>query len=209
MKLLLNQPVIDNKHEFRDLTLLCLLYDTGARVQELANLIVADVNLNTFATIKLSGKGGKSRIVPIMEQTTSILKLYISEMELNHIHKRNCLLFTNRMNAKLTTAGIAYIINKYAERARLKNPLIIPDSISPHCFRHSKAMHLLQSDINLVYIRDFLGHTDIKTTEIYARADAETKRKALLNAKSSIVSEELPVWKQDESLFKWLTSLSK
>lgn len=209
MKLLLKQPAIDDKHEFRDLTLLCLLYDTGARAQELANLTVSDLNLNTFATVKLLGKGGKYRVVPIMEQTTTILKRYIAELDLNHTHKSASLLFTNKMNGKLTTAGIAYIINKYAERARKENPLVIPNVVSPHSFRHSKAMHLLQSDINLVYIRDFLGHADIKTTEIYARADAETKRKALLSAQTSIVSEELPVWKQNESLFKWLTSLSK
>lgn len=71
MKTLLKQPIINDKHEFRDLTLLCLLYDTGARAQELANLTVADVNLNTFATVKLCGKGGKTRLVPIMEQTSS------------------------------------------------------------------------------------------------------------------------------------------
>jgi len=130
-------------------------------------------------------------------------------MDMEQIHKKSSLLFTNRMHGKLTTAGIAYIINKYVEKARIQNPSVIPETVSPHSFRHSKAMHLLQSDVNLIYIRDFLGHSDIKTTEVYARADAETKRKALMNAHNSISSEELPVWKQDDSLFKWLTSLGK
>ena len=209
MRLVLEQPDTESPSEFRDLVLLCLLYDTGARAQELAKLTAGDVNLNTFATIKLHGKGGKVRLVPIMEQTANMLGQYIRSLKLDQAHKKSELLFANRMQGKLTTAGIAYIINKYVERARIQNLSAIPESISPHSFRHSKAMHLLQSDVNLVYIRDFLGHSDIKTTEIYARADAETKRKALVNAHNSISSKELPVWKQDDSLFKWLTSLGK
>jgi len=77
MRLVLSQPDTENTNEFRDLTLLCLLYDTGARAQELATLTAADLNLNIFATVKLYGKGKKTRLVPIMEQTADILKRYI------------------------------------------------------------------------------------------------------------------------------------
>nr|WP_290769260.1 tyrosine-type recombinase/integrase [Halanaerobium sp.] len=74
-------------------------------------------------------------------------------------------------------------------------------------FRHSKAMHLLQAGVNLIYIRDFLGHVDIKTTEIYARADTETKRKAIENAYPDIIENDLPEWNRDPELLSWLSNL--
>lgn len=77
---------------------------------------------------------------------------------------------------------------------------------APH-FHHSKAMHLLQSDVNLIYIRDFLGHSDCSTTEIYARADSEMKRKAIENAYPDLIPERLPKWEEDGDLMKWLSSL--
>lgn len=74
-------------------------------------------------------------------------------------------------------------------------------------FRHSKAMHLLQAGVNLIYIRDFLGHTDIKVTEVYARADTETKRKAIENAYPELVNSSLPDWNEDQALLTWLSEL--
>jgi len=91
-------------------------------------------------------------------------------------------LFYSRKCEKLTRSGISFILNKYTEMARSKKQGVIPSKVTPHTMRHSKAMHLLQSGVNLVYIRDVLGHTDIKTTEIYARADTQMKRTALENA---------------------------
>ena len=87
----------------------------------------------------------------------------------------------DRQHSKLTKEGVAYILNKYAVMARKKTDKI-PVKVRCHMLRHSKAVHLLQAGVNLIYIRDFLGHSDIKTTEIYARADSELKRKALENA---------------------------
>lgn len=74
-------------------------------------------------------------------------------------------------------------------------------------YPHSKAMHLLQTGVNLIYIRDFLGHVDLKTTEIYARIDTETKRKAIENAYSDIIDSNLPDWTKDQALFSWLSNL--
>lgn len=81
----------------------------------------------------------------------------------------------------------------------------VPEHISPHVLRHSKAMHLLQAGVNLIYIRDFLGHVDIKTTEVYARADTETKRKAIENAYPDIIDSALPDWSKDKALLSWLS----
>lgn len=84
---------------------------------------------------------------------------------------------------------------------------IVPEHVSPHVLRHSKAMHLLQAGVNLIYIRDFLGHVDIKTTEVYARTNIEIKRKAIENAYPDIISSEMPDWSKDKELLSWLSDL--
>ena len=187
--------------------LLSLLYDTGARVQELVDLKVCDIALNDTVTIILTGKGGKSRIVPVMKPTGELLKQYMEGSGLTSpVYGRNPL-FTNRGNQPLTRAGVTYILKKYAAQAQAMGVKDISAEITPHWLRHSKAMHLLQSGVNLVYIRDLLGHSDISTTEIYARADEKMKRKALLEAYDSPASDELPTWKKDKDLLDWLKSL--
>jgi len=116
-------------------------------------------------------------------------------------------LFGNSRNEKFSRMGITLILKKYAKRAKDVNPILIPEIVTPHILRHSKAMHLLQSGINLVYIRDFLGHTSITTTEIYARADSKVKREALERAYTETISKENledPLWKQDIELMEWL-----
>lgn len=185
IKGLLEQPDRATIQGKRDAVLLSLLYDTGARVQELVDLKVCDIALNDTVTIILTGKGGKSRIVPVMKPTGELLKQYMEGSGLTSpVYGRNPL-FTNRGNKPLTRAGVTYILKKYAAQARAKGVKDISDEITPHWLRHSKAMHLLQSGVNLVYIRDLLGHSDISTTEIYARADEKMKRKALMEAYNS------------------------
>jgi site-specific recombinase XerD len=129
-----------------------------------------------MATIKLTGKGNKSRIVPLMNTMSNLLGQYLQENGLNVAHASAYPVFFNRARGKLTREGVAYIVTKYMDAAKKVSPELFPGKVSPHCFRHSKAMHLLQSGVNLIYIRDLLGHVDIKTTEIYARIDGEMKR---------------------------------
>ena len=207
IKAILAMPDTGTLNGRRDLVLLCLLYDTGARVQEIADCTVGDIRLEDPATIRLRGKGGKSRIVPIMKQTASYLKEYIRERNLDKPVMRPYPLFYNRIRRKLTRAGITYILDKYVERARSITPEHIPDTVSPHSIRHSKAMHLLQAGVNLIYIRDLLGHVDIKTTEIYARADTNMKRKALENAYKDISPDKVSEWQNDGELMSWLKNL--
>lgn len=207
VKGLLEQPDCTTTHGKRDAVLLALLYDTGARVQELADVKVGDVSLNDTVTINLTGKGGKSRIVPVMRPTGELIKQYIEGAGLSSPACNGNPLFTNRNNQPLSRAGVTYILKKYAEAAQANGIKDISMEITPHWLRHSKAMHLLQSGVNLVYIRDLLGHADISTTEIYARADEKMKRKALLEAYNSPSSKELPAWKKDKGLMEWLKSL--
>jgi len=206
MKLLLSKPDKSTKSGRRDLALLSLMYDTGARVQEIADLTVGMVRLESPATVKLIGKGAKARIVPVMDAQVSILKTYLIENNLLTPENNLTPLFRNRAGEKLTRAGIGYILQKYVKMAYECDPLLFPIDFSCHCMRHSKAMHLLQSGVNLVYIRDILGHASIQTTEIYARADSEQKRKALEKAHHTIAPDLGAQWQENKDLLGWLKS---
>lgn len=206
LKLILAQPDLSKADGRRDLSLLCVLYDTGARVQELVDLRVGDVRLAPPPILTLTGKGRKTRQVPIMSNTQSLLKQYMDESFSIQNGMQDHPLFFNRQRRKMTRAGISFILDKYVSQARAKSA-IIPSKVTPHVIRHTKAMLLLQAGVSLIYIRDLLGHVDIATTEIYARADTEMKRKALEKAYPEIVPANLPDWQKDEALLSWLTSL--
>jgi integrase/recombinase XerD len=206
MKLILEQPDKNTLKGRRDLTLMSILYDTGARVQELIDIRVCDVILENPAVIILTGKGNKTRRVPIMKNAVLLLKNYLAENKLNKPWKNEYPLFTNNQHHKLTKEGVAYIVAKYTESAR-KASTMVPYKVKVHMFRHSKAMHLLQAGVDLIYIRDFLGHVDLKTTEIYARTDTETKRKAIENACPDLIDSNLPDWSKDQALLSWLSEL--
>jgi integrase/recombinase XerD len=206
-KTLLAMPDVNTKDGRRDRVLLSLLYDSGARVQELCDLIVSDIRLNEPCTVRLTGKGAKTRIVPIMKSMAELLRQYINEQGLYYPNCNCQPLFQNRSKRKFTRKGITYILHKYFSEAKQVHPKMYPENISPHCLRHSKSMHLLQSGVNLIYIRDILGHADVKTTEIYARIDSEMKREALEKASMGSVSDKMPAWQEDKSLLSWLKEL--
>ena len=208
LKILLEQPDLKTKDGRRDLVLLAVLYDTAARVQELVDLRIRDVRLTSPAVITLHGKGDKSRQIPIMGKTQNLLRQYLDESKRNTgMAEMELPLFYNQQHKKLSRWGVSYIINKYVDIAK-QNPYFCVDfPVTPHVFRHSKAMHLLQANVNLIYIRDFLGHADVVTTEVYARADSEMKRKALEKTYIDLVTDELPKWENDGDLMKWLNDL--
>lgn len=196
----------------RDLALLSLLYETGARVSELIGLRPVDVYLPKPSYVILFGKGSKKRIVPIQDAEVTILEKYMDENHLLEQRMNQRPLFQNGRGDKLTAAGITYILKNYATMARNSSVNLIPDVISPHCLRHSKAMHLLQAGLNLIYIRDILGHVSIQTTEVYARADSKQKRAALESAYTDILpaeNEKTPSWEADPELKTWLKNLGK
>ncbi len=206
VKVLLKQPDISTKYGRRDLALLSLMYDTGARVQEIAGIRISHIRFSAPATIRLTGKGNKTRVVPILSRTEDILQQYIKEFKIAE-RGNETYLFQNQSGQQLSRFGISYILTKYADMARRKRPDLIPDGLSPHCIRHSKAMHLLQANVNLVYIRDLLGHTSVMTTEIYARADTALKREALEKANPIKDTPVMPQWKEDDGLMEWLRTL--
>jgi site-specific recombinase XerD len=136
IKLILEQPDARRISGRRDMVLLSLMYDTGSRVQEMADLTVGDVRFDLPSTVRITGKGNKTRIVPLMEPTADIVRKYIFDYELSGNAKNSYPLFPNRSGKKFTRAGIKYILDKYVESARAKNPGLLPDVISPHSFRN-------------------------------------------------------------------------
>lgn len=189
----------------RDATLLATLYDTGARVQELVDLTVRDVRLQKPAIISLTGKGRKTRHVPLTSNTVSLLEDYLVEHRLDERGRDAYPVFYNQHHTKLSRGGIAWIIGKYQSNTGALDLSGI--KISPHTLRHSKAMHLYEAGIPLPYVRDILGHVDLSTTEIYARASTEAKRRALESVYVDVVSSDMPEWNQDPGLLTWLQNL--
>lgn len=206
MKDLLAAPDFSTSSGRRDMTLLSVLYDTGARVQELCDLCIRDIRLENPAIVTLIGKGRKTRHVPLLRNTVELLRLYMREHKLFFNANPDAPLFFNQRRTKLTRGGVSHILQKYAALASKKCP-DMPDLVTPHMIRHSKAMHLYQAGVNLVYIRDILGHVDISTTDIYARADTESKRKEMERVFPDITPRDLPEWNRDENLLEFLNSL--
>lgn len=206
IRVLLEQPDRSGPRGRRDLAMLSTLYDSGARVQELIGLSVGDFVPGSQAILVLTGKGNKTRRVPLMTNTASLLEAYIAENHLDAPHKKTFPIFSNRQHNRLTKEGVAYVLAKYATQAHGISDTV-PMKVHCHMLRHSKAVHLLQAGVNLIYIRDFLGHSDIKTTEIYARADTELKRQALEKAYPNLVDPDLPDWSRNPDLMAWLSDL--
>lgn len=212
VKLLLAQPDTSTWRGRRNLALLSLMYDTGARVSEIAELTVDSVRITHQPyTIRLFGKGRKARIVPLVKEQVSILSSYMEENRLNDSNKAASPLFYNDRHEKLTREGVSYILTTYVKMAKAVSPELIPEKISCHSIRHSRAMHLLQAGVNLVYIRDLLGHVSIQTTDIYARADSKAKREALEKAYRDLTPnrDSDKSWEGNKNLRDWLKGLKK
>ena len=205
LKALLAQPDPSTRHGLRDLTLLSLLYDSGARVQEITDLQLKDIRLTNPAMVTLTGKGRKSRQVPLMKETCTLLDTYIRNFDLNS-EPLTAPLFFNKKGEALSRYGITYILKKYVSKAELDGSA---RKISPHGLRHTKAMHLLRAGVNMIYIRDFLGHVDISTTEVYARIDAEMKRKVFEEKVPNFTPNTTMPWEEDKDLLQWLTQFGK
>ena len=198
IKLLLEAAQADG---IRDLALLSLMYDSGARVQEIADLVVSDVRLEKPGTVKLTGKGRKTRIVPLTVQVAGILSRYIKMLK---YATQGEPLFKNWRSEPIGRAGIAYVLQKHTQTANAASPGVVPQKVTPHMLRHSKAMHLLENGVNLIYIRDFLGHETVVTTEAYAKANPEMKRKAIEASSQKILPDSNYSMSEKEDLMRWL-----
>lgn len=209
MQLIMSLPDVATASGLRDYVILSLLYTTGIRVSELIYIKVKDVSLYEPETLLVRGKGGKYRYVPLMKYVIPVINKYIDLQGYSQMGTENEWLFKNHMKKRFTRQGINYIVSKYASMAREIEPDLIPEDFSPHKIRHTCAMGLVESGVDLIYIRDLLGHVSVKTTEIYAKTSVQLKRKAIEASASEIIPEEIPVWESDSDLKSWLKDLGK
>lgn len=189
----------------RDQTLLLFLYNTGARVQEAADLRVGDLDLGERLLVRLHGKGDKWRTCPLWRQTADLL------IELLDVDDRArnpaAPVFASTTGEALTRFGIYKIVRRHAghlDNARTDR------RVSPHIFRHTAAVHLLEAGVEINVIRGWLGHADLTTTNRYAEINTKAKIKALRNtepADASAGRRPRPVWRDDQTLLAWLASL--
>lgn len=205
MSAVINRPDISSHTGFRHRILLTLLYDSGCRVQELCDITIADVSLGSVSTVHLHGKGNKYRTVVISDETASLIGNYLSRYRPSAIGTQP--LVINRCHQKIDRDGVAYVVKKYADAVHKEDPSF-PGNVHCHMFRHSKAMHMLEAGINIIYIRDFLGHEDISTTMVYVRADNRLKNDAVNKLAPRVTGEAaLPDWNKDKDLLQFLNSL--
>lgn len=190
----------------RDHALLLVMFNTGARVQELLDLRPCDLQLVRPLQARLFGKGRKERVCPLWPRTAETLRAFLAEAALDATSSEP--LFRNRRGEPLSRFGVRYLLRKYAVLAQRAAPGLTRKRVHPHTMRHSSAVHLLQSGVDLVSIGHWLGHASVETTNRYAVVDLETKRAALAKAGSvSDVDPALAAWRSDSSILAWLEAL--
>lgn len=207
IKLLLSQPNPHTVKGFRDQVLLSTMIESGARVQEIVDLTPSKVHFGDPSVLTIKGKGDKTRIVPLSQQASGLLKRYMENFHLLEPSANEYPLFGKGRYSKMSRMGISAIVKKYAVKAHQIKPTQISVDISPHSLRHSKAMLMIKAGVNLICIRDFLGHQSLTSTEIYVRIDNEQKLEAINKTSLTPVTREDPVWLKDKGLLHWLESL--
>jgi len=201
IRYLFSLPDQKSAEGLRDMSILVLLYETAARVQELIDLTPASIQYRSTTVVELNGKGNKTRLVPLNADATGIIKNYIRRHER---YDENEPLFVNRRGEKLSRAGVQYIIDKYISKAHEMKPDMFKKHITNHCFRHSKAMHLLEAGVNLIYIRDFLGHASVITTEVYARTNPKIKEEHLMKNSPTLETRKRYSKDEKDDLIQWM-----
>lgn len=192
------------KHGERDYVLLVLLYDTGARIQELLDLAPCNFHLETPPFVRVQGKGRRERFCPLLPQSARIVSKFLFAQGRSIDEQEP--FFQSKRGVRLSRHGARYILIKYLRMATVSMPNLARAGISPHTLRHTKAMHLLQSGVPLVMVKDFLGHVDLKSTEVYVQADLEMKTNAL-DLANCLHARRPPKPRLSPSLIDWLESL--
>jgi len=190
----------------RDRGIFMVLYNTGARVQEIADLRIADVDLDGPLRIRLHGKGDKWRSCPLWPETAEVLKKLTTDVQ-----ESSTPLFMSRQRKPLTRFGIYKIVKRHTSGLRCSTPERKYRGVSPHVFRHSTAVGLLEQGVDINVIRAWLGHVSLETTSRYAEITLRGKMAAvatcLPTGTTSISSRRSDGWRRDEELLKWLNSL--
>lgn len=200
---ILAQPDRSTLEGQRDHALLALLYNTGARIHEALGLCPRHVRFTPPAHVKLAGKGRKERICPLWPETTELLAALLKRQPRSDDEP----LFVNRYGQPLGAAGVRYKLAEYVRGAARELPSLQQKRVSPHTFRHTAGVQLVAAGVDITVIRSWLGHVSLDTTNHYARANIETKRRALELVDPSTRPSAPPRWKRNPDLLAWLDSL--
>jgi len=214
LKAVLEQPDNRTRCGKRNQFFMILLYDSGARIHEILNLKIKDLHLNAdIPCVYLTGKGNKTRAVPLLDKTILHLHEYLKHFHSQTERKNDDFLFyttSTGKRGKMSEDNVACFLKQYGNLAREKCSEV-PLRIYPHLFRHTRAMHLYQSGVPLSYIKDFLGHTCVNTTDIYASADTSMMRAALEKVSEKSPNQqgnnEVPIWKENDEMILKLCGL--
>ena len=188
----------------RDYALLATMFNTGGRVQEIADLRACDLQLTKPFQVRLFGKGRKERYCPLWPQTAAVLRAFSKQRDLDLWSEAR--VFLNHRGAPLTRFGIRYILARCLARASQNVPNLRKKRLHPHSMRHSTAMALLKSGTDLSTISHYLGHASPTTTNHYAKVDLEMKRQAIAQVKPVPCQAHTP-WQKNPSILEWLESL--
>jgi site-specific recombinase XerD len=200
---ILAQPDRSKFEGQRDHVLLAVLFNTGARIQEALNLTPQALRLESPFQVRLFGKGRKERTCPLWPETVDLLKAFLKRKP----RREDEQIFVNRYGAPLGASGVRFKLKQYVAAAAKKVPSLSGKRVSPHGFRHSTAVSLVAAGVDVTVIRSWLGHESLDTTNVYARANLETKRKALEKVDRSMRPDKPPRWKREVALLEWLDSL--
>ena len=200
---ILAQPDRSTIEGMRDHVLLSFLYNSGARIQEALDLCSNAVRFDAPHYARLYGKGRKERICPLWPETVTLLRKLLER----HPRAPDQRIFVNRYGEPLGASGVRFKLAAYVEKASETVPTLRTKHVTPHSFRHATAVHLVAAGVDITVIRSWLGHVSLDTTNHYAQANLETKRKALERVGSPAASNVPPSWKRDASLMEWLDTL--
>jgi integrase/recombinase XerD len=213
LKVLLRQPDATTQRGMRDRFFMILLYDTGARIQEILDLKLRDIHLkDQTPCIYLIGKGNRTRAVPLMEKTIAHLHFYQNTFHPDgDLNKDSYLFYTQIKGQKgrMSADNVSCFLKRYAATAH-QVCTEVPLRMHAHLFRHTRAMHLYQSGIPLSYIKDFLGHVSVNSTDIYVSTDTSMMKAALekiIQDNGEQASQEEPIWQDNEELILALCGL--
>ncbi len=197
---------LNDSKDLKKLTMICVLYETGARVSEFINIKLNDLNLSDNASITLYGKGNKVRVVPISDELVKLINKYLKEAYTNY---GDDYLFYSMQKRKYYRNSINKIINTLVNDLKIKYSNYFKDNYFPHSFRHTKATHLYNNGTPLLYVKEFLGHSTISSTEIYATPDSRKQRKEILKNSETINTKNKYNNHKKDGLDNWLKNNMK
>ena len=190
-----------DRRGLRDKAMLAFPCETAARVDELCGCLSCQLRFESAPYVELHGKGGKARNVPVTESFAELVGDYAGAFGIGGGDEPP---LANRYGRPLTQKGVAYVLGKRLAAAAASMPSIGRKRITCHSMRHSRATRLLEAGVNLIYIRDILGHASVTTTEIYAKTNPELKRKYLTEHSATYSTGEKYTPEERNDLVKWL-----